>query len=243
MGYYLKGCLSTHILVYIMKLLILSTICISSIASFRISESEAKTVLSRERRWGRSNEEKVNDKIIKRCGRTTCDFEEWAETAENYKSDGFDEDDVRTPEKRELFDQMYTNCVGGVTGRSQQVVEKRTACVKNVRKLYHQWPTPAPTDPVTQAVQTEGTTPTTVPPTTTTEPTTVKVTTTEQVTTEQVTTTTTQATTQEVTTTTTPQPTTSEATTEKQTTTLITRKTLTPEWATTANRRNRYRNR
>merc|ERR1712117_479166 len=124
-----------------MKLLILSTICVSSIASFRISESEAKLVLSRERRWGRSNEEKTDAKMKKRCGKSTCDFEEWAETAENYKADGWDEENVRTPEKRELFQQMYVECVGGATGKSQKVVANRVACVMNVKNLFNQWPT------------------------------------------------------------------------------------------------------
>merc|ERR1712038_1027467 len=98
-----------------MKLLILSTIFISSISSFRISESEAKLVLSRERRWGRSNEDKTDSKMKKRCGKKTCAFEEWAETAENYNADGFTEENVRTPEKMELFQQQYTECVGGAT--------------------------------------------------------------------------------------------------------------------------------
>merc|ERR1711972_1296706 len=95
-----------------MKLLILSSILISSIASFRISEGEAKQVLIRNRRWGRSNEEKTDGKMRKACGKSTCEFEEWAEVAENYKAEGFTSENVRTQEKMDLFEKKYTECVG-----------------------------------------------------------------------------------------------------------------------------------
>merc|ERR1712038_1323917 len=147
-----------------MKLLILSTIFISSISSFRISESEAKLVLSRERRWGRSNEQKADDKMKKRCGKETCAFEEWAETAENYNADGWDEENVRTPEKVELFEKMYSECVGGATGSNQEVVNARVSCVMNVKSLFNKWPTPAP------VVTTEAETTTTAKATTTDNP-------------------------------------------------------------------------
>merc|ERR1712117_610956 len=238
-----------------MKLLILSTIFISSISSFRISESEAKLVLSRERRWGRSNEEKTDDKMKKRCGKSTCDFEEWAETAENYKADGWDEENVRTPEKMELFDQMYTQCVGGATGKSQEVREKRVDCVMNVKRLFNEWPTPAPTT-AQEATTTDVTTqkPTTADPTTTqavseahTTPdatTTSKPTTAS--TTEQQTTTTKQATTTDEPTTTNQPTTTSQPTTTVEATTTTTKgwkgNLMTSDWATTAApRRNKYR--
>merc|ERR1711972_772000 len=160
-----------------MKLLILSSILISSIASFRISEGEAKQVLIRKRRWGRSNEEKTDGKMRKACGKSTCEFEEWAEVAENYKADGFTSENVRTQEKMDLFENKYTECVGDITGKSQRVINKRMDCVRDVKDLFNQWPTPVPTtDEAT-------TTTTTEEPSTTVEPTTVSQTTTSEATT------------------------------------------------------------
>merc|ERR1712115_191590 len=225
-----------------MKLLILSSILISSIASFRISESEANQVLIRKRRWGRSNEEKTNDKMRKNCGKYTCEFEEWAEVAENYKADGFTSENVRTQEKMDLFENQYTECVGGVTGKGQEVINIRMDCVRNVKDLFNQWPTPKPT---TEKVTTNGPTTevTTDAPTTTTteEITTLKPTTTtvEMTTVEK--TTTSEATTTEEPTTTTQAPTTTQ---EATTTTKRQRQPIgmTSAWATTQARRgNRYR--
>merc|ERR1712050_46143 len=243
-----------------MKLLILSTICISSIASFRISESEAKLVLSRERRWGRSNEQKADDKMKKRCGKETCAFEEWTETAENYNADGWDEENVRSPEKVELFEKMYSECVGGATGSNQEVVNARVSCVMNVKSLFNKWPTPAPV--VTEAETTTTDNPVALGmddvttsmeslPTTNEQTTTTAKPTTEPTTAEQ-TTTTSEPTTEAAPTTTTEAPTT--VTTEEPTTTTRKRKTKKPrtkkpidnwtdDWATTVAPRRRNRGR
>merc|ERR1711972_668882 len=159
-----------------MKLLILSSILISSIASFRISEHDAKQVFIRKRRWGRSNEEKTDGKMRKACGKSTCEFEEWAEVAENYKADGFTSENVRTQEKMDLFENKYTECVGDITGKSQRVINKRMDCVRDVKDLFNQWPTPVPTtDEATTTAQTTADDATTTT-TTTEEPTTVKTT-------------------------------------------------------------------
>merc|ERR1712025_962280 len=99
----------------IMKLLILSAISISSISSFKIPESEAKLVLSRTKRANafefESHEDKTDKKMIEKCGDKICNFEEWGEIAERYKTDGWDEITVRLPEKQELFNQKYVNCI------------------------------------------------------------------------------------------------------------------------------------
>merc|ERR1712117_616232 len=84
-------------------------------------------------------------KMRKHCGRSTCEFEEWAEVAENYKAEGFTSENVRTQEKMNLFENQYTECVGGVTGKSQRVINKRMDCVRDVKDLFNQWPTPKPT--------------------------------------------------------------------------------------------------
>merc|ERR1712050_208451 len=251
-----------------MKLLILSTICISSIASFRISESEAKLVLSRERRWGRSNEQKADDKMKKRCGKETCAFEEWAETAENYNADGWDEENVRSPEKVELFEKMYSECVGGATGSNQEVVNARVSCVMNVKSLFNNWPTQAPVVTEAETTTTAKATTTDNPvamgmddvttdsleslPTTNEQTTTTAKPTTEPTTAEPTTTTSEPTTEAAPTTTTTEAPTT--VTTEEPTTTTKRRRTKKPrtkkpidnwtdDWATTVAPRRRNRGR
>jgi hypothetical protein len=157
-----------------MKLLVLSASLFAlTTQAFIIPESEAKTVLSRERRWGRTKEEKTkarNTKLDRRlnekCVVQTCEIEEWAEISENREDDGYDSKTLRSAIKRDLFRNQYTECVGGAKAQSDKVKRLRQGCLDAVKNLYHQWPTTTPK-------------PTTTPVPTTPEPTTVVVTTTE----------------------------------------------------------------
>jgi len=158
-----------------MKLLVLSASLFAlTTQAFIIPESEAKTVLSREKRWGRTKEEKSKARNIKldrelneKCVVQTCEIEEWAEISENREEDDYDSKTLRSAIKKDLFKSQYTECVGSAKAQSDRVKRKRQGCLDAVKNLYHQWPT-------TTAKPTTTPEPTTIPePTTTVAPTTV----------------------------------------------------------------------
>merc|ERR1711976_719736 len=225
----------------IMKLLAISASIFAISNAFLIEKQEANTLL-RVKRWGKSNEEKTNEKVNKRCGyKSNCSFEEWAETAENYEAKGYSSEEVRSALKREWFTKVYEKCTKDITGKSPAERKQRRECIdqandlKDSLKQGDYWPNTTTTPTVTTEV-------TTKKPTTTSEATTSEATTANRAATEP--TTTADATTAKATTTvkatTTPEPTT---TTEKTTTEKVnTDHTLTSAWATTrAKRRNNRR--
>ena len=132
-----------------MKLLVLTaSLYALTTQAFIIPEREAKTVLSREKRWGKSPEEKTkarNRKLDRRlnekCVVNTCQMEEWAEVSENYEADGYDSETLRSPIKKDLFQSQYTECVGGARNQSDKVKKLRKSCLDAVKNLYKQWPT------------------------------------------------------------------------------------------------------
>merc|ERR1712048_808353 len=209
----------------IMKLLAISASIFAISNAFLIEKQEANTLL-RVKRWGKSNEEKTNEKVNKRCGyKSNCSFEEWAETAENYEAKGYSSEEVRSAPKREWFTKVYEKCTKDITGKSPAERKQRRECIDQANDLKDSWKQGDywPTTTTTPTVTTEVTTkkPTTTSEATTSEATTAKVTTTSEAAT-------------------TPEPTT---TTEKTTTEKVnTDHTLTSAWATTrAKRRNNRR--
>merc|ERR1719210_2889969 len=190
-----------------MKLLAISASIFAISNAFIIEKQEANTLL-RVKRWGKSNEEKTNEKVNKRCGsKTNCSFEEWAETAENYEAKGYSSEEVRSALKREWFTKVYEKCTKDITGKSPAERKLRRECIDQANDLKDSWQ-PGQDWPTT----------TTTPTVTTTEVKTEKPTTTSEATTSEVTST--------AEATTTPEPTT---TTEKTTTEKVnTDHTLTP---------------
>merc|ERR1711934_830393 len=134
-----------------MKLLVLSASLFAlTTQAFIIPENEAKTVLlSREKRWGKSREEKIavtnrklDQRIYKKCTLRTCQHEEWAEISENRPdSYGYNDEELRSAIKKDLFRSQYTECVGGARNQSDKVKKLRVKCMAAVKNLYHQWPT------------------------------------------------------------------------------------------------------
>merc|ERR1712048_602940 len=166
----------------IMKLLAISASIFAISNAFLIEKQEANTLL-RVKRWGKSNEEKTNEKVNKRCGyKTNCSFEEWAETAENYEAKGYSSEEVRSALKREWFTKVYEKCTKDITGKSPAERKLRRECIDQANDLKdswqpgQDWPTTTTTPKATTTVKVTSTAEatTTPEPTTTTEKTTTE---------------------------------------------------------------------
>merc|ERR1711893_338558 len=173
----------------IMKLLAISASIFAISNAFIIEKQEANTLL-RVKRWGKSNEEKTNEKVNKRCGsKTNCSFEEWAETAENYEAKGYSSEEVRSALKREWFTKVYEKCTKDITGKSPAERKLRKECIDQANDLKDSWQ-PGQDWPTTTTTPTVTTTDevTTKKPTTTSEATTSEATTANRAATEPTTT-------------------------------------------------------
>ena len=79
-------------------------------------------------------------KMDKRCGnKVNCNFEEWAETAENYPDGAFSSTEIRKDLSRNWFKSTYEKCTMDIHDRSKQSRLERKTCLDIATALRKTW--------------------------------------------------------------------------------------------------------